>query len=215
VEILVACAEPAACGRLVDALRDGGHSLRVEATLELALLTRRPDAVVVCDGTGFGAVRRRYPEQTLLAWLPAPSTERTADLLDEGADEVLHAGMGSREVAARIAMLNGGRHRALVVEVGQLRIDDTHGEATWRGRPLALTPREREVLRELASAAGRPIRRETLYRQVWGYAMPRGDRTVDVNVKRLRDKLAAEANEELAIVTQPGVGYRLDVVTDL
>jgi DNA-binding response OmpR family regulator len=58
------------------------------------------------------------------------------------------------------------------------------------------------------------VRREVLYRLVWGWAMPRGDRTVDVNVKRLRDKLQ-RSGAEVEIRTHPGVGYALDVrVTD-
>ena len=68
-------------------------------------------------------------------------------------------------------------------------------------RPLSLTARETEVLQVLAAAHPRPVRREVVYRMVWGWAMPRGDRTVDVNVKRLRDKLR----------THPGVGYALEL----
>jgi DNA-binding response OmpR family regulator len=195
----------------VAALRDAGHVLEVAADPDLALLARRHDAVVLCGGAHLSRLRQRHPEQKLLAWLPAASTERTADLLADGADEVVHGGMGTRELAARVVAVRRDAHPALVVELGGLRIDVGHGEATWRERPLPLTPREREVLRVLASEPGRPIRRESLYRQVWGYAMTRGDRTVDVNVKRLRDKLAAAGGGELTIATQPGVGYRLDV----
>ena len=67
------------------------------------------------------------------------------------------------------------------------------------------------MLQILAETAGRPVRREEIYRRVWGYAMARGDRTVDVNVRRLRAKLAQATAEELQIVTQPGIGYRLDL----
>jgi DNA-binding response OmpR family regulator len=74
-----------------------------------------------------------------------------------------------------------------------------------------LTPRERDVLYVLARASGATLRREAIYRAVWGYAMARGDRSVDVNVKRLRDKLAAEVGAPLSIETEPGVGYRLVV----
>jgi DNA-binding response OmpR family regulator len=76
---------------------------------------------------------------------------------------------------------------------------------------LQLTPRERDVLHALAAAQGATVRREVLYRLVWGYAMARGDRTVDVNVKRLRDKLAAAVGAPLTIETEQAVGYRLTV----
>ena len=54
------------------------------------------------------------------------------------------------------------------------------------------------------------MRRETIYRLVWGWAMPRGDRTVDVNVKRLRAKLG-KSGADAEIRTHPGVGYALEV----
>jgi DNA-binding response OmpR family regulator len=98
------------------------------------------------------------------------------------------------------------------VDLGSLRVDPARGDASWRGRRLQLTPRERAVLYVLAEAVGATVRREVLYRAVWGYAMARGDRTVDVNVKRLRDKLATAVGPPLSIETEPAVGYRLIVV---
>ena len=56
--------------------------------------------------------------------------------------------------------------------------------------------------------------REILYKRVWGYAMARGDRSVDVNVKRLRGKLAKVAGTALEIKTQPGIGYRLELAAE-
>ena len=93
-----------------------------------------------------------------------------------------------------------------------MRIDDLNGEAEWAGQDLRLTRREREVLHALANAAGSTMRREVLYKRVWGYAMARGDRSVDVNVKRLRAKLAKLTGGALEIKTQPGIGYRLEFV---
>ena len=52
-----------------------------------------------------------------------------------------------------------------------MRIDDLNGEAEWAGQDLRLTRREREVLHALANAAGSTMRREVLYKRVWGYAM--------------------------------------------
>lgn len=160
-----------------------------------------------------GRLRSRKPGLPLVAWLPKSSAARTAELFASGADEVVNGGMGAPELAARIlaAAKRGASTAASAIEVGSLRIDRALGEATWQNRPLPLTAREREVLLVLAEAAGRPIRRDVLYRKVWGYAMARGDRTVDVNVKRLRAKLAAAAGDEIAIRTQTGIGYRLEL----
>jgi DNA-binding response OmpR family regulator len=158
-------------------------------------------------------IRARRPALPLIAWLSSSSSSRTAELLAGGADEVVHATMGEQEVAVRVvtAIRRGTAGRAGLVEVGPLRIDIAGGHASWDGVELPLTRREREVLVVLAESAGRPLRREVLYRRVWGFAMARGDRTVDVNVRRLRAKLTTAAGDRIAIRTQTGVGYRLDV----
>ncbi len=176
------------------------------------------DALLVdSDGAGrdlLSRLRRAHPAETLIAWTASSSSPLVATLLEEGADEALHAGMGDRELAARIrgALARHGNARALHVELGPLTLDGAHGEASWRGRDLALTRREREVLEVLAENAGRTVRREVLHRRVWGYAMARGERSVDVNVTRLRRKLDRVVAGGLAIKTQPGIGYRLEVV---
>lgn len=196
---------------LVERLRAEGHRVRTAGSVGEAELTWRSGHVdlliAVEDASG---VRRRVADVPVAAWLGTRSTERAAELLELGVDEVLDGGMGGRELLARVAAL---AHRAPspagAVTFGPLRVDRERGEASWHGRRLQLTPREREVLHVLADARGATVRREVLYRSVWGYAMARGDRTVDVNVKRLRDKLAAAVGGPLAIETEPAVGYRL------
>jgi DNA-binding response OmpR family regulator len=199
--------------RLLDTLRAAGHEVRAVGGLgeaELAHRSRRAEAVVC--GSELPGLRRRLGPVPIAVWLETASTAAAADALESGADEVLHPGMGEREQLARVAALP---RRAPSAEpaaaAGPLRVDPERGEATWHGRRLPLTPRERDVLYELARAGGATLRREAIYRAVWGYAMARGDRSVDVNVKRLRDKLAAEVGAPLSIETEPGVGYRLVV----
>ena len=104
------------------------------------------------------------------------------------------------------------------IAIHPLRIDEEDEErgsdpelADLRLNVLERQGRTEEFLR-LAESAGRTVPRERLYRQVWGYTMARGDRSVDVNVKRLRDKLAAVPGMAVEIRTQAGVGYRLEEV---
>lgn len=147
----------------------------------------------------------------IVGWLPRRSPTRVADLLDAGCDDVLDPSMASIEVAARLRRVVSRRVPHVPsrpVTLGCLYVDARLREATWDGESLALTPREVEVLQVLVAAAGQPVSREVIYRQVWRWTMPRGDRTVDVNVKRLRHKLAAIPVE---VVTAPGVGYRISV----
>jgi DNA-binding response OmpR family regulator len=210
--------------RLRALLRATGHIVRLAdgpGEAELAQRSGRVD-VAVCEAD-FAQLRRRLESVPVAVWLPTASTAAVAEALEAGADEVVHAGMGDRELAVRIAALaRRAPAGAPPVELGPLRVDRDRGEATWHGRRLALTARERDVLYELSRAGGATVRRETIYRAVWGYAMTRGDRSVDVNVKRLRDKLAAEIGAPVSIETEPGVGYRLalsqlrnDAVTEL
>lgn len=199
--------------RLVERLRADGHSVRLAHNLgeaELARRSGRVDALVAVDEPV--DARRRLDDVAVAAWLANRSSERSAELLEAGVDEVIDAAMGEREQLARLAALaRRVPAPAEKVTFGPLRVDRGRGEATWHGRRVQLTPRERDVLHALAAAQGATVRREVLYRQVWGYAMARGDRTVDVNVKRLRDKLTTAVGAPLAIETEPAVGYRLAV----
>ncbi len=147
-----------------------------------------------------------------VGWLAARSSARTALMLDGGAAEVLDAAMGEAELAARLRRVvqNLAVPVPAAATFGGLTVNARLHEASWEGMPLPVTPRESELLQVLVAAGGATLSREVIYRQVWRWAMPRGDRTVHVNVKRLRDKLAA-AGIPVEIVTQPGVGYRLRV----
>jgi DNA-binding response OmpR family regulator len=208
--------------RTLASLVDGGRVRIVARAVEAEHLAGagRVDAVVfdpAVAGTDFlQAMRRAHPAQVVVAWTAGSSSQTVAALLESGADEVVHGGMSEREIVARMraVLRHARRPTALSLELGPLVLDSAHGEATWHGRDLLLTRREREVLEVLAENAGRTVRRELLYRRVWGYAMARGERSVDVNVKRLRRKLALIAGDELQIKTQPGVGYRLELVAD-
>ncbi len=93
--------------------------------------------------------------------------------------------------------------------------------ASWRSVPIGsrlssaggsldLTRREFELLRLLAEARGQVLERETIYQRVWGYAMAHGDRSVDVFIRKLRQKLEKRSPGWGYIHTHFGVGYRFD-----
>jgi DNA-binding response OmpR family regulator len=185
------------------------------ADAEMAVVARTP-AIVVFDpavaGTDLPLVLAGRTSARFVGWLGSRSSPVVATLLDAGADDVLDASMGDEELVARLrrCLSRSVEVAASAVEVGALRVHARRRQAEWAGQPLALTARETEVLQVLATAHPDAVRREVVYRLVWGWAMPRGDRTVDVNVKRLRDKLA-KAGARAEIRTHPGVGYALDV----
>ena len=99
-----------------------------------------------------------------------------------------------------------GRERRHDHPAGTPAIDTESYRVTALGRPLDLTFKEFELLRFLASRAGRVFTRPALLREVWGYDFYGGTRTVDVHVRRLRAKLGPE--HEHLIQTVRSVGYR-------
>jgi len=126
----------------------------------------------------------------------------------EVVDEFVYPGAPPAEVGLRVAMM---RRRAGVsdgssIRLGPLAIDADSYRVTAAGRPLDLTFKEFELLRFLASRAGRVFTRPALLREVWGYDFYGGTRTVDVHVRRLRAKLGPE--HEQLIQTVRSVGYR-------
>jgi two-component system, OmpR family, KDP operon response regulator KdpE len=205
------------------ALAENGIKVRVSRTMgDVAYQARalQAQAVVLAapdaEENTITRLQRANASLVLIAWVPSASSVDIAALLDLGADEVVHPGMRERELRARIAaaLRRGGRPPVGALDAGPLSIDALHGEATWEGRDLKLTRREREVLEVLAEHAGRTVRREVVYRRVWGYAMARGERSVDVNVTRLRRKLETTAGTAVQIKAQPGIGYRLELVSE-
>ena len=118
------------------------------------------------------------------------------------------------ELIARIeAIVRRGRVAAPpterpALEAGELSIRSDQFQAFVGTRSLDLTRREFELIRLLAGNAGHVLEREAIYQRVWGYAMAHGDRSVDVFVRKLRQKLERASPQWRYIHTHFGVGYR-------
>jgi DNA-binding response OmpR family regulator len=98
-----------------------------------------------------------------------------------------------------------------VVAFGELKVDPTRHTASWQGRPVRLTAKEFSLLLALLQAKGRVLSRQALLENVWGYTYAEGTRTVDVHVRRLREKIPGLAP---FIVTVKSLGYRLTADPD-
>jgi DNA-binding response OmpR family regulator len=94
------------------------------------------------------------------------------------------------------------------VQAGEVEIRADQFQAFVREASVDLTRREFELISLLAGAEGRVLEREEIYERVWGYAMARGDRSVDVFVRKLRQKLEKASPSWRYIHTHFGVGYR-------
>jgi DNA-binding response OmpR family regulator len=131
-----------------------------------------------------------------------------------GADDWLSKPCHPEELIARVEAVVRRRRRAEAlnasgpIRAGELEIRSDRFQAYVDGRSVDLTRREFELIELLAAADGRVLEREEIYQRVWGYAMARGDRSVDVFVRKLRQKLDVASPEWRYIHTHFGVGYR-------
>src|SRR5918998_733109 len=133
-----------------------------------------------------------------------------------GADDWIAKPAHPEEVMARIeAVVRRRKRSANRVDVGplvagELEIRADQYQAFVSGRSVGLTRREFELLQLLAEGHGQVIEREDIYQKVWGYAMAHGDRSVDVFVRKLRQKLQRYSANWTYIHTHFGIGYRFD-----
>jgi DNA-binding response OmpR family regulator len=131
-----------------------------------------------------------------------------------GADDWVTKPCHPEELIARVEAVVRRRRRAEApqtltpITAGEVEVRQDQFQAFVRGRSVDLTRREFELIQLLADAEGRVLEREEIYQRVWGYAMARGDRSVDVFVRKLRQKLEKASPEWRYIHTHFGVGYR-------
>ena len=133
-----------------------------------------------------------------------------------GADDWVTKPCHPEEVVARVEAVVRRRKRAAggseagPIAAGELQIRPDQFQAFVGGRSVELTRREFEVVELLAGARGQVLQREEIYQRVWGYAMARGDRSVDVFIRKVRHKLEGASPEWRYIHTHFGIGYRFE-----
>jgi len=197
----------------VDTAFDGmtGLTKALELNPDLVLLD-----VMLPSLDGF-AVCKKVRETSMVPIIMLTAKEEEVDKvlgLELGADDYITKPFGMRELVARIKAnirrTNSGdatTEPADVQSFGNLQIDMSRYEARKNGTALELTLREFELLKYMAERENKVFSREQLLEEVWGYEYYGDIRTVDVTVRRLREKLEDNSSEPQYILTKRGIGY--------
>jgi DNA-binding response OmpR family regulator len=136
--------------------------------------------------------------------------------LEIGADDYLVKPFSMKELVARVrvAARRGLRaqeaHRGEPIEIEELRVDPRSVQAYVEDKSVELTPTEFRLLYALALEHGRVLTRDELLQKIWGRRLTRRDRTVDVFIRKLREKIDHHTPRHDFVHTRYGVGYKLE-----
>jgi len=207
-------------------LRVHGYRVLEAVTAADALVSvaaRDPDLVVLDlglpDADGMSVVQklRTRSSKPILVVSARHQEEDKVRALDLGADDYLTKPFGTSELLARIRVALRNASRASTANdsgafvVGDLRIDFVKHEAFARGQRVNLTPIEFRLLHTLARSAGRVVTNRQLLVEVWGEEHAGEAHYVRVYMSALRRKIEADPARPKLLLTEPSVGYRLQV----
>ena len=200
-------------GMEVDCAYDGEEAMQklTENTYDIILLDLmlpKIDGLEVCQ-------RVREFSRTPIIMLTAKGDDMDKILgLEYGADDYMTKPFNILEVKARIkavmrrsAKEKASRPTGETLSMGGLKLD-LEGHRTFKGgEEILLTSKEFELLKILMENSGKVYKREDLLKAVWGDDYPGDERTVDVHVRRLREKIEEDAGNPVYVHTRWGVGY--------
>jgi two-component system, OmpR family, alkaline phosphatase synthesis response regulator PhoP len=195
----------------VSAAKDGDEALTKAKQVNpdliiLDIMMPRKNGVEVCE------ILRLQPafKNTLIIFLTALNDEGSQIKgLETGADDFVSKPISPKVLVSRVNALFRRAHQEpidKVIKVDGLLIDPMKFEVKVSGRDVTLAKKEFELLHLLASRPGRVFLRNEILNQVWGNDVIVGDRTIDVHIRKLRQKLGIDC-----ITTVKGVGYKFDL----
>lgn len=196
-----------------------------EAAIQIAL-EQKPDLILLdimlpkVDGLTV-CKKIRHTLEVPIIMLSAKDEEIDKILgLELGADDYITKPFSIRELIARVkanlrkAEVSTAKtdeksegNKSQIIEVGDLSLDLDRFEVKVKGEVIDLTIREFEVLKYLANQPGQVVTREILLEKVWGYEYYGDIRTVDVTVRRIREKIEKDTSSPKILITKRGVGY--------
>jgi two-component system, OmpR family, KDP operon response regulator KdpE len=184
--------------------------------------SERPDLIVLdlalpdMPGRDVCLEIRKWSTAPIIVLSARHSDQEKISLLDAGADDYVTKPFSAPELRARAkAQLRRARLAAAagpeqVVRIGDVEIDLAKPGVRRGSTPVHLTRTEWDILRTLARHAGRTLTHQQIIRAVWGNVFGDLQQTLRVHIRGLRRKLEADPVRPAVIVTEPGVGYRLE-----
>ncbi len=200
-------------GMQVDCAYDGEEAVAMAKQKEYAVVLLD---VMLPKLTGFEVCQRiREFSNMPIIMLTAKGDDMDKILgLEYGADDYITKPFNILEVKARIKAILRRNNRtettaaeAKVIEAGELKLDGESRRVYVKGNEVNLTAKEFEVLELLVLNPNKVYSRESILSLVWGYEYPGDARTVDVHIRRLREKIEENPSEPGYVHTKWGVGY--------
>lgn len=172
----------------------------------LDIMMPKKNGIEVCK------ILRSQPafEKTLIVFLTALNDELShVKGLELGADDFISKPISPKVMVSKV---NAFFRRLLkpeetkAIEIGELRIEPEEYMVYFKGQPISLAKKEFELLGYLASKPGRVFLRNEILNQIWGSEVIVGDRTIDVHIRKIRQKIGVDC-----ITTVKGVGYKFEL----
>jgi two-component system KDP operon response regulator KdpE len=221
-KILIVDDEPQIRVLLKATLGRAGYAVAEASNAREALSAKsidKPDLILLDlglpdrDGLELVGALRAEPRSALIVVSARDQTEQKVAALDLGADDYVTKPFDTEELLARVrATLRqrlASEAEQQVVETGTVTIDLLNRIVRRDGADVHVTPKEWDLLEELAKHPGRVLTHESLLRSVWGPAHVGQTEYLRVAIRALRQKLEDEPSQPKLIVNEPGVGYRL------
>jgi len=187
--------------------------------VENAFIEYKPDLVLLdimlpnIDGIDVLKWIRKESEVPVIMLTAKGDTFDKVLALELGADDYIVKPFEPKELLARVKAVmrryNTDSTNKEVIDYSDLNVDANSYNVLYRGEEIKMPPKEFELLYYLASNKNKVFTREQLLCEVWGYDYPGDSRTVDVHIKRLREKLPEGINWQIETVW--GVGYKFEV----
>ncbi len=201
-------------GYSVAVARDGDEALTKAYTVEpdlvlLDIMLPKMNGFKVCE-----KIRESYNMPIIMLTAKEEEADKVLGL-ELGADDYMTKPFGVRELLARVKAnlrrldlnVENDTEEDVIIKSGDLYINFDKYEVKKNSELIELTLREFELLKYLAAKPNQIFSREKLLKEVWGYEYYGDIRTVDVTVRRLREKIEDESSSPNYVITKRGVGY--------